>query len=121
MTSDQIALELCERWRKAQRAPTTLDEIAAFISGVKAALESGNSYAGARQTAIGHIDHMAAWITKQNAVYSFESLGEDMPGIRTAVAPLPQTNKPLKLDDRTTHELMLDRNAAPGNQEAETS
>lgn len=37
-------------------------------------------------TAIGHIDHMAAWITQQNAGYSFEGLGEDMPGIRALVA-----------------------------------
>lgn len=34
------------------------------------------------QTAVGHIEHMAAWITQQNAGYSFESLGEDMPGLR---------------------------------------
>jgi hypothetical protein len=35
--------------------------------------------------AIEHIEHMAAWIAKQNAGYSFESLGEDMPGMRAAV------------------------------------
>lgn len=45
----------------------------------------------ALQTAIGHIDHMAAFITKANCdyhcgVYSFESLGEDMPGIRAALS-----------------------------------
>lgn len=34
--------------------------------------------------AIRHIEHMAAWIAKQKAGYSFESLGEDMPGIRAA-------------------------------------
>lgn len=39
----------------------------------------------ALKTAISHIEHMAAWIEKQNAGYSFESLGEDMPGIRAAV------------------------------------
>lgn len=38
----------------------------------------------ALKAAIGHIEHMAAWIAKQNAGYSFESLGEDMPGIRAA-------------------------------------
>lgn len=38
----------------------------------------------ALRTAITHIDHMAAWITAQKAGYSFESLGEDMPGIRAA-------------------------------------
>jgi hypothetical protein len=39
----------------------------------------------ALKLAIAHIDHMAAWITKQNAGYSFEGLGEDMPCIRTAL------------------------------------
>jgi hypothetical protein len=38
------------------------------------------------KTATQHIDHMAAWITKQNAGYSFESLAEDMPGMRAAIA-----------------------------------
>jgi hypothetical protein len=40
---------------------------------------------GALKTAIAHIEHMAAFIGKQNAGYSFESLGEDMPGIREAL------------------------------------
>lgn len=38
--------------------------------------------------AISHIEHMAAWITRQNENtgygYSFEALGEDMPGIKAA-------------------------------------
>lgn len=34
--------------------------------------------------AIRHIEHMAAWIGKQDAEYCFESLGEDMPGIQAA-------------------------------------
>lgn len=39
--------------------------------------------------AIGHIEHMAAWITKMNSdyhvgTYSFEGLGEDMPGFKAA-------------------------------------
>lgn len=37
-------------------------------------------------TAISHIEHMSAWITDQKAGYSFESLGEDLPGIRAAAA-----------------------------------
>lgn len=36
--------------------------------------------------AIGHIEHMAAWIGEQQAGYSFESLGEDTPGIRAALS-----------------------------------
>ena len=33
--------------------------------------------------AIRHIEHMAAWITKQNAGYSFEALGEDIEEFRS--------------------------------------
>lgn len=40
---------------------------------------------GALKTAIEHIEHMAAWISHNNSSYSFESLGEDMPGIREAL------------------------------------
>lgn len=40
--------------------------------------------------AVGHIDHMAAWISRINAgeargTYSFESLGEDIEDIRAAI------------------------------------
>ncbi len=41
----------------------------------------------ALKLAIQHIEHMAAWISAHNAGYSFESLGEDMPGIRAAAFP----------------------------------
>lgn len=39
----------------------------------------------ALKAAIRHIEHMAAWIAKQNAGYSFEALGEDIDCIRAAV------------------------------------
>lgn len=45
----------------------------------------------ALRTAVQHIEHMAAWIGKQNASYSFESLGEDMPSIKAALAGEPTT------------------------------
>jgi len=45
----------------------------------------------ALRTAIAHIEHMAAWITAQNAGYSFESLGEDMPNIRAALKDEEET------------------------------
>lgn len=38
------------------------------------------------KTAKGHIAHMAAWISQKNTGYSFEALGEDMPGIDAAIA-----------------------------------
>lgn len=40
----------------------------------------------ALKLAIEHIEHMAAWITKLKSGYSFESLGEDMPGLKAALA-----------------------------------
>lgn len=40
----------------------------------------------ALETAVRHVEHMAAWIGKQNTGYSFEGLGEDMPSIRNALA-----------------------------------
>ena len=40
------------------------------------------------RAALGHIEHMAAWIGKQNRGYSFESLGEDIDLIRAAIAEL---------------------------------
>lgn len=46
----------------------------------------------ALRTAVGHIEHMAAWIGNQNAGYSFESLGEDMPGIRASFEPPKKEN-----------------------------
>lgn len=39
----------------------------------------------ALKLAIGHIEHMAAFFGGKGTGYSFESLGEDMPGIRTAL------------------------------------
>lgn len=49
-------------------------------------LERSSQSRRALETAIQHIEHMSAWITKQNAGYSFESLGEDMPNIRAALS-----------------------------------
>lgn len=40
----------------------------------------------ALKAALGHIEHMSAWIAGRNAGYSFESLGEDMPGMRAALS-----------------------------------
>lgn len=43
--------------------------------------------AAALKLALDHIEHMAAFIGNQKAGYSFESLGEDMPGMRAALNP----------------------------------
>lgn len=48
--------------------------------------EAAPDMLAALHTAVRHIEHMAAWISKQNAGYSFEGLGEDMPGMRAAIA-----------------------------------
>lgn len=44
----------------------------------------------ALRTAVGHIEHMAAWIAARPAGYSFEGLGEDMPTIYAAAAMVPK-------------------------------
>lgn len=52
-----------------------------------------SSMRDALKLAIGHIEHMAAWISARNSniayegasTYSFEALQEDMPGIKAAV------------------------------------
>lgn len=46
---------------------------------------------GALKTAVEHLEHMAAWISSGSEAhpgYSFEALGEDMPGIKAALASL---------------------------------
>lgn len=42
--------------------------------------------ATALKIAVGHIEHMAAFFGNKGTGYSFEALGEDMPGIREALA-----------------------------------
>lgn len=61
----------------------------ALVPSLRAAaqrIEERAEMLAALKAAVGHLDHMAAWIGKQNAGYSFESLGEDMPGMRDAIA-----------------------------------
>jgi hypothetical protein len=41
---------------------------------------------GALRTAIDHIEHMSAFLSKLQAGYSFEGIGEDMPNLRDALA-----------------------------------
>ncbi len=51
----------------------------------------------ALELAIDHIEHMAAWFSGKGTGYSFESLGEDMPGIKDA---LSGTIKEVKTDGK---------------------
>ncbi len=69
---------------------------------------TGNAMREALTIAIQHIEHMAAWITEANreyhpipAAYSFEGLGEDMPGIKAALAQ-PQQQREDELPDELT-------------------
>lgn len=43
----------------------------------------------ALRTALDHIDHMSAWIGRKSRGYSFESLGEDMEEMRSALDSMP--------------------------------
>ena len=65
-----------------------LSEVAAMIKRRQEAAASAASAPELHQalkTALDHIEHMAAFIGNQKAGYSFESLGEDMPGMRAAL------------------------------------
>jgi hypothetical protein len=55
----------------------------------------------ALKTAIDHIEHMSAWIALRNAGYSFESLGEDMPGMKNALSSQEARNEVPALHDRS--------------------
>lgn len=48
-------------------------------------LMASHDMLAALKVANDHIEHMAKWIGDQKAGYSFEALGEDMPGIRAAI------------------------------------
>lgn len=102
-SSDRIARELRQAATEIDQLRTEREAVARVIFGdgwkccanlgpyvQGVATELAEARAGERSAisaltlAIGHIEHMAAWITKQSVGYSFESLGEDMPGIRAA-------------------------------------
>jgi hypothetical protein len=97
-----IARELFEGDRKSPAEPVSDPAIAAELAAVAAdpvVEEILETFPGAEivdvrrdqhvrealRTAISHLEHMAVWITQQNAGYSFEALGEDMPGLRAAL------------------------------------
>lgn len=50
------------------------------------AVNSHDDILAALKLAVGHIEHMAAFFGGKGLGYSFESLGEDVPGIRAAIA-----------------------------------
>lgn len=47
----------------------------------------------ALEGAIRHIEHMAAYIRRANTGYSFESIGEDMPAIKAALASIKEDGR----------------------------
>jgi hypothetical protein len=55
----------------------------------------------ALETALGHIEHMAAFIQKQTAGYSFEGLGEDMPGMQAALVNRPPQTRTMGIPTYT--------------------
>jgi hypothetical protein len=54
----------------------------------------------ALRTAISHIEHLAAWIGRDNRGYSFESLGEDMPSLKEALLSAQKANTTQLADGR---------------------
>lgn len=71
--------DMLERLGQIERLKASRDRAEKLSADSSAALK----------IALGHIEHMSVWITKQNAGYSFESLGEDIHGIRAAAGELP--------------------------------
>lgn len=87
--------DLADALHTVDVAQSTMRDIATELrQGMAKASDHGalmpiSAQANLRQTirtALGHIEHMAAWIGQQNAGYSFESLGEDIEAIRSASA-----------------------------------
>lgn len=65
--------------------------------------EPNDQLRAALKCAIEHIEHMAAWIGERREGYSFESLGEDMPGIKAALGSSAQT--PAAVIERCDYEI----------------
>ena len=63
-----------------------VDQPAAQNAGEVTQADREAALRAALRCAVGHIEHQAAWIIKQKGGYSFESLGEDMPGIKQALS-----------------------------------
>lgn len=77
------ATKIVERFRGATLAALEGEAAIAELADIKA---RETALRATLKTAVSHIEHMAAWITSKNAGYSFESLGEDMPGLYAALA-----------------------------------
>lgn len=76
---------------------------ALMYSAAEALTDAQQSDARVREalkTAVEHLEHMAAWISSGSEAhpgYSFEALGEDMPGIKAALASLTAPKPPCEI------------------------
>ncbi len=72
-----------EQWRLRRDAEGSRDTARATADTLRRERDEVRS---ALKLAIDHIEHMAAWLSGKGTGYSFESLGEDMPGIKAALS-----------------------------------
>jgi hypothetical protein len=78
--AQQIVERLLSSWNRAAVSEEITFEIAARL------LKERDHARAALKSAVDHIEHMAAWFSNRGTGYSFEALGEDMPGIKAALA-----------------------------------
>ncbi|MFC3163106.1 Lar family restriction alleviation protein [Ciceribacter thiooxidans] len=74
--------ERAEQWRLRREAEGSRDAVKAAADTLRIERDNARS---ALKLAIDHIEHMAGWFGGKGTGYSFESLGEDMPGIKAAL------------------------------------
>ena len=74
--------ERAEQWRLRRDAEGSRDAACAAADALRMERDEART---ALKLAIDHIEHMAAHFSNRGTGYSFESLGEDMPGIKAAL------------------------------------
>lgn len=89
LTDDEVAYQTAMLMRGALNHESVLQTAKDRIRWLSRRLVLAVAPRAALKLAIGHIEHMAAWIGKQPASYSFEALGEDMPSMKSALGDAP--------------------------------
>lgn len=81
-----LVAALNEAGIEGQRYPEAREYVGTMLERTLAAESDADRLRAALKLAIDHIEHMAAHFSNLGTGYSFESLGEDMPGIKAALA-----------------------------------
>jgi hypothetical protein len=81
-----LVAALNEAGIEGQHYPESREYVGTMLERTLAAENQADGLRAALKLAIDHIEHMAAHFSNRGTGYSFESLGEDMPGIKAALA-----------------------------------